>query len=276
MAGSENTTPWDELLASTTFRLLRCGRGVSEHERRYTVCSPFTRVLVPIEGKAYYSMLNQDIRLVPGQVMLVPTDVELRCRHLRGWTVDWLYCRVDLAGLTDWFSLIPPARLVIPRGSANNTIDRLIAADRSAALGARLEVMTCLITLLTPFLDASDSPRLRQTFSRLARIQPALRHIDQHLAEPMSLATLAPLVHLSPKYFANLFSAIVGVGPIAYINRRRVQRAKELLLLTAEPIQQIAQTVGFENPFYFSRQFRRQVGCSPSTYRQSRRTEPLV
>ena len=269
MTDDANRSTWDELLALTSFRLLRASRGVTRNERRYTVCDPFTRVLVPIEGEAFYRMMNRNIHLVPGQMMLVPTDAELKCHHLRGWRVNALYCRVDLAGLTDWFSLVPPTRLVMTWAGAGDTIDRLIEADRSEGLGARLEAMTRLLELLTPFLAASDTAGLREAVSRLGRIRPVLRHIDQHLAEPMSLATLAPLVHLSPKYFANLFSEIVGVGPIAYVNRRRVQRAKELLLLTTLPIQQVAAMVGFDNPFYFSRQFRQLEGVSPTAYRQA-------
>jgi AraC-like DNA-binding protein len=53
-----------------------------------------------------------------------------------------------------------------------------------------------------------------------------------------------------------------------YFNRLRIQRACELLNNTALSVQEIGQTVGFSDPYYFSRAFKRIIGASPNQYRR--------
>lgn len=103
---------------------------------------------------------------------------------------------------------------------------------------------------------------------RVQRLLPVLRHVEGHLGEPLRNEDLARLLHICPKYFCNLFSSLVGIPPAAYVNRQRVLRAKERLLLSAESIKTIAHEVGFAEPFHFSRVFRNIKGLSPRRYRE--------
>jgi len=260
----------DEFLGMTTFDLVRCGRNINRAEERYTVVrSPFARVLVPTKGKAFYSMYGRKIELTPGGAMVVPCDATLECHHLDGWSVDWLYCRVNLAGITDLFSLVPPTNLVIRDPRAASTIDRLLKAMRRGGLGDRLQATARLVELASLFFGDVPADLLARSLTEFRRIDPVLRYIEVNLGKPMSLAELAELMHLSPKYFANLFSDTMGVGPIAYVNRRRVQRAKEMLATSELNVKEIAAKVGFANPLYFSRQFGQIAGLSPTDYRRT-------
>lgn len=76
---------------------------------------------------------------------------------------------------------------------------------------------------------------------------------------------------LSESRFRTLFSAYCGEAPKSYLNRRRLIKAKELLLGSNEKISAIAIRVGFSDPYYFSRKFRQEVGCSPSAHRHSQK-----
>ena len=64
------------------------------------------------------------------------------------------------------------------------------------------------------------------------------------------------------------FQAEFGCSPSAYLIRYRIQRAAQLLRHSTLPISAVAASVGFEDPLYFSRAFRRAVGQSPTEYRQ--------
>lgn len=92
--------------------------------------------------------------------------------------------------------------------------------------------------------------------------------VTEHLAEPMTVTTLAQSAGWSPSRFAHLFTKIVGVSPMKYVELRRLDRAKDLLEMTNLPVQQVAASVGFDCPFYFSRIFRRQFGHPPSATHQ--------
>ena len=62
----------------------------------------------------------------------------------------------------------------------------------------------------------------------------------------------------------------MGMTPMQYITFLRITRAKELLRSTDYSIQEISSMVGYENPLYFSRIFKKQTGYSPSEYRSAR------
>jgi AraC family transcriptional regulator of arabinose operon len=106
-----------------------------------------------------------------------------------------------------------------------------------------------------------------------ARILRVLEHLDRHLAEPITVPGLARVAHLSTSRFAHLFSAQLGMSPSAYLERQRIAQARLLLEHTQRPVGEIARSVGFADPLYFSTRFRHVVGVSPTRYRAERRPE---
>ncbi len=72
---------------------------------------------------------------------------------------------------------------------------------------------------------------------------------------------------LSKSRFLHIFRATVGISPLQYVLRVRMEHAKYYLIETSWPIAQIAAEVGFHDALYFSRSFRKIEGCSPTEYR---------
>ncbi|HHY65695.1 MAG: AraC family transcriptional regulator [Alicyclobacillus sp.] len=98
-------------------------------------------------------------------------------------------------------------------------------------------------------------------------IDSALDYIDQHYADPISLADVAQRVYLSPSYFSRLFKAEVGVTFTEYLTQFRIQKSKILLRVTSLPVEIIATNTGFSNASYFSTTFKRLEGRTPTEYR---------
>jgi AraC-like DNA-binding protein len=96
-----------------------------------------------------------------------------------------------------------------------------------------------------------------------------MAYIHEHYADPISRTDLAQHVALSEDYLTACFRKELGVTPITYINRFRVHQAQQLLLHTGKSVTEIARDVGFSDSGYFSRVFRREVGLSPTGYRQN-------
>jgi signal transduction histidine kinase/AraC-like DNA-binding protein len=99
-------------------------------------------------------------------------------------------------------------------------------------------------------------------------VRQAMAYIHKHYAEPISRADLAQHVALSEDYLTDCFRKELGVTPITYVNRYRINQAKLLLTETYKTITEIALDVGFSDSSYFSRVFRRETGMSPTDYRQ--------
>ena len=94
-------------------------------------------------------------------------------------------------------------------------------------------------------------------------------YIEEHLAEPISLATLAQLARLSPYHFSRVFKQSFGRPPHRYHTSRRIERAKALLAKPAQSVTEIGFTMGFSEASSFTAAFRRETGLTPSSYRRS-------
>lgn len=98
-------------------------------------------------------------------------------------------------------------------------------------------------------------------------VQQTVEYLSEHLAERVAVPDLARLVSLSPSRFAHRFKEETGESVIAYLLKLRLKRAAQLLAFPGAGVKEVAAAVGFESPFYFTRQFRRHFGASPSVFR---------
>jgi AraC family transcriptional regulator len=94
-------------------------------------------------------------------------------------------------------------------------------------------------------------------------------YIEEHLAEPISLASLAGLVGLSTYHFCRAFKQSVGVPPHRYHTRQRIARAKALLTKPALSVTEIGLAVGFSETSSFTAAFRKATGLTPTAYHRS-------
>lgn len=111
--------------------------------------------------------------------------------------------------------------------------------------------------------------------SQVVHLRRARDAMDARYAEPLDLDTLAAESGYSRYHFAREFHAAFGETPRAYLSRRRVERAKDLLAHANLTVTEVCMMVGFSSLGSFSRRFRELVGCSPSEY-QRRGAPPAI
>jgi AraC-like DNA-binding protein len=109
---------------------------------------------------------------------------------------------------------------------------------------------------------------LRGTEERNRRMLRARDAMDRAFARPLDIPALARLAHASPAHFSRQFRATFGESPHRYLQRRRVERAMELLRETDRSVTDICFDVGFNSLGTFSRTFSKIVGESPTRYRK--------
>lgn len=96
------------------------------------------------------------------------------------------------------------------------------------------------------------------------------KYIETHLGEDLSRNTLAQLACMNPNYLARLFRNKTGVSLVDYITKKKIEKVQKLLLTTDLSVSQIAFELGYTNMPYFSKVFRKEVGCSPIEYRKNK------
>ncbi len=98
-------------------------------------------------------------------------------------------------------------------------------------------------------------------------------YIDKHLNEDLSLVSLASAVYYNPAYLSRKFKMVMGSTLHTYILGKRMELAKKLLIETDGFVQDIAARCGFSNSTQFGMAFAKCNGCSPGTFRRSRREQ---
>jgi two-component system response regulator YesN len=107
----------------------------------------------------------------------------------------------------------------------------------------------------------------RKVKREIARI---LAYVQANLSRELSVSEAAGIAAMSESYFSHLFKSEMGVCFVDYVNKARVERAKELLAGTDQRVNEIAASVGIANSNYFSILFRKLTGMAPLEYRNSR------
>lgn len=84
-----------------------------------------------------------------------------------------------------------------------------------------------------------------------------------------TISALAKQCNLSPDWFMHKFKSQIGLSPMEYLTRIRLDKAKWLILNSSLSIKEISYIVGYENPLYFSKLFKKEEGVSPTLFRNS-------
>jgi YesN/AraC family two-component response regulator len=102
-------------------------------------------------------------------------------------------------------------------------------------------------------------------------VRQAMVCIHERYAEPLTREDIARHVGVSGGHLGRCFRDELGVSPMTYLGRYRVNQARALLATGTSNVTEVAMAVGFSDAAYFSRMFRREVGVSPSAYRRGNR-----
>lgn len=103
---------------------------------------------------------------------------------------------------------------------------------------------------------------------RNRRIEKVIEQMYQEYAKSWSVEEYARLCNMGVCWFIRSFRTAVGCSPQQFVIQLRVGKAKELLADTSYNISEISTLVGYENPLYFSRMFRKSTGYAPTQYRK--------
>lgn len=142
-------------------------------------------------------------------------------------------------------------------------------ADAPLSLSRRcreLDTLRVLLSEAEPVLFAGDVEN-DATASKLQTVAQVKAYIRDHLSEKLTLADVAAVFNFSPGYLSQLFGRYGG-GFVEYITEVRVAAAKEMLEKGDKKIYEIAEELGFESSFYFSKVFKKSTGLSPREYQQ--------
>lgn len=102
-------------------------------------------------------------------------------------------------------------------------------------------------------------------------IKNAVRYIEDNYMEQISLEHISSYIGISPQYFSKIFKEETGMNYIDWLTKLRIENAKKIMIEKKSTIKQACYMVGYNDPSYFSRAFKKIVGVSPTVYVNEKR-----
>lgn len=259
---------------------LREGRGTHWiGEARYPIQAGDVYVISPGEPHAYLTHDDGNMRII--NLLFLPEILDRV--PLSGAT---------LPGLTRLLYIEPLFREEaqfahrlnlrgVPAYQVEGILDDMLREQQTRASGYELVLTSMFCTLLVWLSRAYEQQAVsegteREFSRRHAVVAEAVRYIESHHAEPITLSDVAQHTAISTSRLAHLFKEHTHRSILAYLHEYRISRVCEELLRTDVPVTELAATLGYGDLRFFHRVFRRQIGYSPTAYRRLFRQAPAA
>lgn len=238
-----------------------------DHLMRRPAGTPETIVTVCASGTGWVRVADAVHRVSPRTAFVIPagTPHAYGADADRPWTIWWCHLAgTDVAELIA-FMEASAARPIIPVRALERAVallDEIVSGMERGLSPVRLVAASgAAWKLLTQITVDRMSPAPGDPLER------AMSYLEDRLDGSVRVPELARMVGVSPSHLSTLFRRATGGGVLAHHTALRMARARQLLDVTDATVAEIAREVGYEDPFYFSRHFRRHHGMSPSDYR---------
>lgn len=215
---------------------------------------------IEVDGSTYYPQ--------PGQLVIMPCHVRQSYAAFPSQPFHKYWCHFTArVGSQDLFEMyrFPVCLDVKDRQHIEGLFQRMITAYERSGPASILNAHAAMMELIGCFIEhgLGNSLTLPTPTHKMNRV---LEFMEQHLEEKMTVEQLAGLVHYHPNYFIRAFRSVFGCSPIQFINRLRLEKARQLLM-SDMLIGDIARAVGIE-PHNFSTMFKHYTGFSPREFRR--------
>jgi AraC-like DNA-binding protein len=244
----------------------RIGEGVSSRRLdRLRILGQQCHIIVLSGHGVYISQQYGTHKVKAGDCMVqFPEDPCIYYPH-GSWTTRWItWNGPELARLRDLGYLATPSPVFRDTGMCisrayNQLRSTMERGDPAAALRRKTLVLQMVVSLYD-----SQQQLTGEAFGQL-RMEQALSLIHDQFNRDLSIPELASNVGLSATHFRRQFRTCTGRSPLEYIRALRMAEAQRLLR-EGRPVKQVAAAVGYDDPFYFMRVFRAEVGTPPATF----------
>ncbi|MCA0756930.1 AraC family transcriptional regulator [Paenibacillus sp. N4] len=270
---AESNDSWDSLIAEVYEAALMEADG-SEECAPASPLSSFMLIYCD-KGRGELRFGNQTASLTRHALYLLHPGTAYHIKPEQGASVKWYMVRFDLyraVERSEQRRLYERQLHWAAEGSCGGPHSRIkqqlvLLTRQEREMSApirrlqRQQYVMELLQLIEPADTAGGSGEPQELW-----LQQALRYIQEHYHREIRVEALAEIAGLHPVYFSQQFKRHMHKSPSAYMTELRINRAKELLLVTDKNMREVAQFVGYRDEFYFSRRFKESTGVPPTAY----------
>ncbi|MEO6327351.1 MAG: AraC family transcriptional regulator [Ginsengibacter sp.] len=224
------------------------------------------------EGSGKVKIVKTEYKIEAGDFFIIPINTPHRysADQHSPWTIYWIHFK----GNTSNQIISQMEKRIGLKGFIKNNEKSIelfngmyTQLERGYGSDNLMYANMCLWHFLTTFLY---NDKYSTSGDNKDATNVVIDYLARNINQVLTLEDIAKQVNLSPSHFSFLFKRKTGFSPIEYFNHLKVQKACQFLLFTQLRINQIAQELGIEDPYYFSRMFTKVMGMAPNEYREKR------
>ncbi len=248
-------------------------RTATGHERRRLSGSLQTIFIYCTEGNGWCEIEGVRHVIRAENLLVIPS----RCPHSYGaseqnpWSIEWFHaagigvdeivCRLEIGRSAPVVALEP--------GTWNSSFfDEALSSLEAGFSDAHLIHASLSLAHLLGRIIVRQRSSFADRSSLAARLEKVVVYLRENCACSLNVSAMASMAGLSPSHFSGLFLKHTGHPPMDFLIRTRVGLACQLLDFTSLSVKEIAAKVGYSDPYYFSRIFKKVTASSPDAYRR--------
>ena len=227
------------------------------------------------DGKGWVEFQKERINIQAGELFIIPINTP----HTYGaykedpWTIHWFHLIGNSSNETIEAIMDKNADLWVKQVGFSEERNGLFKQMAETFLKgySTANLLSANLTLpyyLSSFISPSNFQSNNRVNDSINASDRAINFMQENLSKTLSLDNIAQSAHLSVSFFSRKFKQETGYAPIEYFNHLRIQKACQLLHFSQLRINEVASEIGIDDPFYFSRLFKLQMGVSPVQYRK--------
>ncbi|MBK6936922.1 MAG: AraC family transcriptional regulator [Chitinophagaceae bacterium] len=231
-----------------------------------------------VDGQGWYELDNQHFEVGPNEFFILPQNKS----HAYGssgdhpWTIYWIHFGGSAIAELNKIQAIEKHFKPSYIKNSDEIISIFNKIYKTLQLGYSIDNLLfanmCLSQFLTLFVYNFRHFESSGT-DKLDCVDNAILYMREHINENIPLSELSKHYNYSVSRFSNLFKKKTGYAPIDYFLQMKMQKACQQLDFTNQSVKEVAFSMGFDDPYYFSKRFRTIIGVSPKKYRMLKKSE---
>lgn len=236
--------------------------------------SQFNKLYYILKGEGWIQVGNTELHPKAGDFIFIPAGITHSYSTSEKDAFRKYWCHfTSNAPFTALFNFwgIPYCIRIKETSFIEELWRTLVLTGNNPDMVSSLKAKAALLNMLAFFIECGLSHGL-ESFSPPAfnKLTSIINYIEENLTKDISVDELAEIAHFHPQHFMKYFKTNLGVTPMHYIYRRRIERAKSMLLYSDMTLNQIAAATGFHDLSHFSKSFKKYFGISPGEFKHSK------
>jgi AraC-like DNA-binding protein len=228
-----------------------------------------------LEGKGYYSTAMGNYQLTANQFFILPPHQfhNYQADLNDPWTIYWVHFSSsklpELGQEYDLEKFVTPSDILFNQKILDTWNEMYVSMAQEYSRESIGYANLCLYHFISYFIFPSNTQKLLQQMQKEDPLDRSISFMKANIHKQLSVEEIARQLHYSPSHYASLFKKKMGLSPIEYFIRMKIHYACQLLSQRELIIKEIANKIGYDDPYYFSRIFKKVTGKSPEQYKNT-------